>query len=904
MEASSKRGFDLAPRGAVETLPELLTSVQNNLQESLAEIDDRLVSRRQIARRIEALLRDLMRREIKSVDLRSELDVFLAHMHAGEAVSKIAGRLMQYVDATVYEDAASTDHGVVYARQVALDLQDFVDWYTRRRTTLEAFHSSDSGDALAKVRVVHDKVLSGLRGMEVLGALKLHGHFGKTLWLRARILGKSGVVSVREGWETWTDDSGRLAIAGAEGQREFVVMQPIQPAGQLCMIDQLRLFIPYSALQLASGTHEVRIEVTLGDARGAELLREVVEERIAVPPLELCDDPIPSPHVLALWRSDSAEGDSILNLKAVTGVIDGLNTDGQVLRVSFDLRLFNREGVAVRTECRVMNKAGDTLVGGEGDSGLSLFPQRPIARYFDLEFVIPTGQLGLSKGRHDLLCELVVLAENGQAICGALQPVRIEVASDQPLPTELGIVRALPEDPSLGVQCTGISVTTLTAFGDEHSVRVVASLASSDWTHRFMLVRMSIEDDRGQVIGHRRENCAQLVRGLYVGGAFGGEVRTIINNFDIADFAVPEVDGLTKDVGFRARVRIYNGDGQQVLEASKTFRLGSAVFPREVRAPVPLEGLHIADLNLRRIVGDEASIAFSVAINAKLGGADSGIGTLYLELVDDSQVIEVAGEAAALPGRVIPLDLSSVRCSPGFKSGWYQTSFETVLQVSGSSRRSVKAMLFSPNGKLLQSIRQVVDDGVFGSDGSTEGRSSSTLNEVTPKDAAAVRETPPGPGSVKAEETAQQVERNVKADLFSGSVAAVLSYRIGVAGLPSGGCSLTIRFMDSDGRVIEDRESSLGLRVYDGLHEFIEVGSLEFVRAVVLTGRESELSGKLRVALNRFKLKAGDQVVQADIRLLGTRGEVVFSELRKFKCRIPGSSDGLISRLVKWISGR
>lgn len=902
MESSSKRGFEIAARVTSDALPELLASVQNNLQESLAEIDDRLASRRQIARRIEALLRDLMRREIKSVDLRAELDVFLAHMHAGEAISKIAGRLMQYVDATVYDDAASSDLGVVYARQVALDLQDFVDWYTRRRTTLDAFSDESSTDAIAKVRVVHDKVVSGLRGMEVLGSLKLHGHFGKTLWLKAKILSKSGAVGVREGWETWTDDSGRLVVAGGDSSKDFVVMQPIQPNGQLCMIDQARLFVPYSALQLASGSHDIRVQLALTDSRGAEILRQDVEERIAVPPVELCEEPIPSPHVLALWRSDSAEGDSILNLKATAGVVDGLNIDGQVLRVSFDLRLFNREGVAVRAECRVMTKSGETLAGGGVDSGLSLFPQRPIARYFDLEFVVPFAQFGLSKGRHDLLCELVVLAENGQSLCGALQPVQIEVTSDEQLPVELG-VRAQPEDPSLGVQCTGINVSTLTAFGDDSSVRVAATLVSGDWTHRFMLVRMTIEDDRGQVVLHRRETGAQLVRAVYVGGAFGGEQRSVINNFDISDFVVPESDG-AREFGFRARVRIYNTDGQQVLEASRTFKLSAAVFPREVRSVVKPESLHISDLGLRRIVGDEASVVFNVAVNAKLGGGDSGIGTLYLELIDDDQALDGA-EGLALPGKVVPIDLSGVRCSPGFKAGWYQTNFETVIRVEGAGRRSVKAMLFSPTGKLLQSIRQGVEGGVF------EAPSKEKLAETVAvtgavSDKGEERSVRPAQeGSKPVEGVAAEVAgRSVKADLFSGSVAAVLSYKIGVNGLKPGGYSLTIKFLGADGAVVSDRESNNGLRVYDGLHEFVESGVLEFVRAVVLTGREDELSGKLRVALSRFRLRAGEQSVQADIRLLGTRGEVVFSELRKFKCRIPGAADGLVSRLVKWISGK
>lgn len=422
-----------------------------------------------------------------------------------------------------------------------------------------------------------------------------------------------------------------------------------------------------------------------------------------------------------------------------------------------------------------------------------------------------------------------------------------------------------------------------------------------------MLVRMSIEDDRGQVVPHRREVGAQLVRAVYVGGSLGGELRTVVNNFDISDFTLPELEG-AREVGFRARVRIYNGDGQQVLEASRTFKLASLVFPREVRSVVRPENLHISDLGLRQVVGDEASIVFNVAVNAKLGGADSGIGTLYLELIDDGQVVEPS-EATALPGKVLPIDLSGVRCSPGFKAGWYQTSFETVVRVEGTGKRSVKAMLFSPAGKMLQSIRQGIDVGVFEAAASGKildikeevakvGLAEEALGETAPKS------EPKAEPAAAANNAAQTAGRSVKADLFSGSVAAVLSYKIGVSGLKPGGYSLTIKFLGSDGVVVGDRESNSGLRVYDGLHEFIESGVLEFVRAVVLTGREDELSGKLRVALNRFRLRAGEQSVQADIRLLGTRGEVVFSELRKFKCRIPGVADGLVSRLVRWISGK
>lgn len=963
-EAPTKRGFGLAksdePSGA---LPALLASVQNHLQESLVELDDRLATRRQIARKIELLLREILMREIKSSDLRNEFDLFLSQLCAGEAITKIGSRLMQYVDATIYEDSALSDLGLVYSRQVALDLQDFVDWYTRRRATLAQFDSSD-GDALSGLRIVHDRVVSGLRGMEVLSSIRLNGHLGQTLWYKARLMVKGAPVTIRDGWETWTDDTGRLTLATSSSGREFVVMQPIQPVGQLCLIDQARLFIPYSALELNGGTQEVDILVTVTEPRGAILLESEVSSRIAIPPQERSDAPIPSPHALALWRSDSAEGDSIFNVKASVGVVDGMNVDGQMLSVSFDLRLYNRDSTAVKAEFRVMALNGETIAGGDAhETALALFPQRPISRYFDLEFHLPVAELGLAKGRHDLLCEIVVLAENGQSICGTMEPVKVEVVSEESSMVEFRGARLLShEDPSLGVQCTDFSVNFLSSFSNEGVIRVTSTLNSSDWTHRFLLVRVCIEDDRGNIVNHRRDQNGQLIRAIYVGGVFGVTTRTVVNNFDIADFELPDPERLrqNRELPYRARIRIYNNDGQQILEASRTFKLACDIFPREVRSLGRLEGLHIADLALRRISGERNNVIFQVAVNAKLDSIDSGMGTLYLELFSESDPIENGDMPIALPGRVIPIDLTALRSSPGFKPGWYQANFEAVIEIKGAdicAAQSVKAMLFSTAGKLLQSIRQRVDDeglrktvdtsaggvareeqateaaaqGVVGladeaeekvraastTEGEELGAASGSAVAAATKEAANTGEvvadnknsaeaTPKDMGGV-ATEAAEKVSpksRTVKADLFSGSIAAVLSYRINVSGLGAGDYSLIIRFLDLQGAVVADREQNSGLRVYDGLHEFIEVGALEFVRTVILTGREEDLSGKLRVALNRFKLRAGEQFVQADIRLLGTRGEVVFSELRRFRCKIPAGADGLIGRLFSWISGR
>jgi hypothetical protein len=213
------------------------------------------------------------------------------------------------------------------------------------------------------------------------------------------------------------------------------------------VIDEIRAFIPYAALDLPIGRCDVDLCVSVVDSDGKEVLSSARRESLCVPRRELPAQNVPAPHAVGMWPHDVVSGDKISELRLSSGYKVVAGWERHTVSVQFDLALFMHAGESVLLECRFIDERGTLVelsslgipyvatelnVPVESVSSYRyrriLHPRAAWAHYRSLCIDIPVEFLLLSAGVHQLTCEVVIVSSDDRVLCGDMGLVTVQVA--------------------------------------------------------------------------------------------------------------------------------------------------------------------------------------------------------------------------------------------------------------------------------------------------------------------------------------------------------------------------------------------------------------------------------------------------------------------------------------------
>ena len=159
-------------------------------------------------------------------------------------------------------------------------------------------------------------------------------------------------------FRSWTDPGGEGA---APDPAQFCSLVPIRPNAQRLIIDDIRAFVPYAALDLSAGRSDIQLYVAVIDDEGREILSASKPESICVPQREAVAGGVPAPHSIGMWPHDVVSGDRISDLRVSSGHKVVAGWERHTVSAQFDLSLFMHAGESVLLECRFVDAKGNVV---------------------------------------------------------------------------------------------------------------------------------------------------------------------------------------------------------------------------------------------------------------------------------------------------------------------------------------------------------------------------------------------------------------------------------------------------------------------------------------------------------------------------------------------------------------
>jgi hypothetical protein len=516
------------------------------------------------------------------------------------------------------------------------ELTMLLKWYVRRKMSLAGLEvdqiakgiptdgylepTFDEEDALFGFEVLHDHQVFGTKGCFVMCGLRLVGHDGQPLWLRVSARWNGRPVSARADWASWTDPGGSEICEVVPEQTDFCSLVPIRPQAQRLVIDEIRAFIPYAALDLPSGRCDVELVISVVDNDGREVLSASRPESICVPRRELVGAHVPAPHSVGMWPHDVVSGDKLSDLRVSSGYKVVAGWERRTVSVQFDLSLFMHAGESVLLECRFIDEKGEIVelsslgipyvaselnVPVESVSSYRyrrvLHPRGAWAYYRGLQIDIPVEFLLLSSGTHTLTCEVVIVSADERILCGDMGIVSVHVAGDKVAPVanaDDGIRAtggALALSPAASViELDSIEIDSAWLFGGDEGVRVQATFAPKNSSKQLAdlaagrvgelfspyRVEVSIEREDGHLLLQAFSDSLGMsfkpvTRGVCVEGHSGFAEHSIVANFKREEllgwYFGSEAQRANSKVRLFARVRALSLHGEVFLSETKEF---------------------------------------------------------------------------------------------------------------------------------------------------------------------------------------------------------------------------------------------------------------------------------------------------------------------------------------------
>lgn len=805
---SSKPVLYREPRGAtpaevrafVASRSEALQQFVSPLEEALrkaAKLRVRPVctSRKAVLKTAELVLgviRRIAHRETGLYSMEPNISLLLSALYAGSVegsiISGLVRRAQQVQDIAGLEPVEdqgqrlSAAPGVLGEYDVNRELDELtmlLKWYVKRKTSLtglEVHHSrrvdisaegasfaGEEDDALFAFEVMHDHQVFATKGCFVSCGLRLVGHDGQPLWLRVSAKSDGEPVAVRPAWSSWSDPGGDGAVEVLSDKPQFCSLVPIRPNAQRLVIDDIRAFVPYAALDLPTGRSDIQLHVAVIDNEGRELLAASKPESICIPARDASSASVPAPHSVGMWPHDVVSGDRISDLRVSCGHKVVAGWERHTVSAQFDLSLFMHAGESVLLECRFVDAKGNVVelsslgipyvaaeLGGAVESVSSyryrrvLHPRGAWAVYRGLCVDIPVEFLMLDPGCHNLTCEVVIVSSDDRVLCGDIGLVTAEVPGAQS--SSGADSDAQEREKDAGIELRTLEIDPAWLFGGEESVKIeaifaptnasrhIADLASGRVGELFKpyRVEVSIEREDGHLLLQAFSDSLGMgfkpvTRGVCVEGASGFSTQAVVANFakdEILGWSLgPDGSrGLSK-VALVARVRALSLAGEEIVSQSREFFIKppAASEPRvvDVGAIMPC----VADATAS-LIPQTNRVACRAVVNVPRG-----------RMLEQGLQVACALQAAGKK----PVEVFRRRLGSSQRTAWARqqvglshTACEFECDAGGESAESLSLVvsLISAANEVIQTVRQpvrlasVLIDS-HGGEGAHEGASDS-----------------------------------------------------------------------------------------------------------------------------------------------------------------------------------
>lgn len=604
-----------------------------------------------VAELVLSTIRSITHRETGVFSMEPNVPLLLSALYAGSVeasiVAGLARRAQGVLNAIALDEREGhlrKTHGssasrVVSEYDIGRELDEItmlLKWYARRKMSiagLDVDHlarggalndrlesSFDEGDALFGFEVLHDQQVFGAKGCFVQCGLRLIGHDGQSLWLRVSVRWNGSPVAVRSAWGTWMDSAGSGFCEVVPKDAPFCSLVPIRPNAQRLVIDEIRAFVPYAALDLPSGRCDVDLVVSVVDSEGREVISASRPESICVPRSELIGAHVPAPHSVGMWPHDVVSGDKIADLRVSSGYKVIAGWERHTVSVEFDLSLFMHAGESVLLECRFIDSKGEVVelsslgipyVASERNVPVEsvssyryrrvLHPRGAWSHYRGLSIDVPVEFLLLQPGAHMLTCEVVIVSSDERILCGDMGVFAVHVSGDTPLEVPLNERQSessrefLPSSPAANIiELESIEIDPAWRFSGEEGVRVqatfcpknaskqIADLAAGRVGELFSpyRVEVSIEREDGLPLLQAFSDALGMsfkpvTRGVCVEGHSGFAEHSIVAHFKRGEllgwYFGTEAQRANAKIRLFARVRALSLEGDVFLSETKEF---------------------------------------------------------------------------------------------------------------------------------------------------------------------------------------------------------------------------------------------------------------------------------------------------------------------------------------------
>ncbi|MCB0333813.1 MAG: hypothetical protein KDD55_09970, partial [Bdellovibrionales bacterium] len=408
------------------------------------------------------LFEQIVAREAGTFELELGVPRFLAALGAGPVQKQQLGEIFEFLGGyqpgsrRANEDAQRTITQLHSARS-------FLRWYTTRLSVRDAYVSCMEGtgrkmpaplkleDALFSLRFEHDATLSGVAGMYVSTSQCWVGHFGEALWTEVTLSTKDGPVEVSPGWEAWSHLDPCSTPFPRKASRTFVSLMPFRPDSQSLFIDNLRLFVPYSALHLSPGKHDITVFARVMNSRGEELACSSEVTSLSSSVLRSRDRVlVASPQQLGYWKEDPVTRTGFLSTRVTRCTHSLGHSPLDTLRVRTEVRVSADSLCSLFLECRLLDDEGAPLLSalpefadeqGMVYTSCELAPSSTSSVFSPLDLELPlcaVAQRDLPyESKKPFFVELVVRTDQGQIVCGVQEQVPAHYLSGVPVRTSL-----------------------------------------------------------------------------------------------------------------------------------------------------------------------------------------------------------------------------------------------------------------------------------------------------------------------------------------------------------------------------------------------------------------------------------------------------------------------------------
>ena len=578
-------------------------------------------------------VRQIAHRETGIFSIDAPLHQLLSLMCAGSVEGGIvtglirrAQKALQKRDGVERERGRSDERVSVQQRGLSYDisreldeLSMFVKWYVRRKMSLADLQINlkdtvpvvnadgglfeDEGDVAFGLDLMHDHQVFGVKGCLLSCGLRLIGRDGQALWLRVSVERDGKEIPVRSQWSSWCDPAGGNDIEVLPAKSSFCSLVPIRPNSQRLVIDEIRAFFPYAALDLEDGRQEVDVVLSVIDEDGEDIICVSRPESLCIPSSTNMGPVVPAPHALGMWPHDVVSGDKISEFSVVSAYKLVAGWERNSITVQFDLSLFMHAGESVTLECRFVNDQGEVVelsslgvpyvaselnVAVESVSSYRyrrvLNPKSAWALYQGLCIDVPVEFLQLDAGTHDITCELVIVSEDERILCGDMGRVSVTVP----------LFREEREKVRGQVELESIEVDSGWSYGRDESIRVqatfcpqnssdqIAELAAGRVGELFspyrVLISLEREDEHVLLQAFSDPlgmSFKPVTRSICVEGHYEGIEHSVVTNFSKEEVLgwsfPPDSARVGSKVRLFSRVTALNVRGEVIASDKKEF---------------------------------------------------------------------------------------------------------------------------------------------------------------------------------------------------------------------------------------------------------------------------------------------------------------------------------------------